>query len=841
MGRSRGKLGAAVAAVAVVAAVLTTVGSSVAPSSADGATPTGCPWVAQSINHTASPEVLADEVIRRMTLAEKAAFVVLSTHAPLENANTGVPRLCIPALSMTDGPDGVANGLVGVTQFPSEIAVAASFDPGLAFALGAAQGEEARAKGIAALQGPELNLTRVPQGGRVFETYGEDPYLASVLGVADARGIQSTGEMADAKHFTAYTQETARLRLDQQVSARALAELYDAPFKAAVQQAHVASVMCSYGELNHVNTCSSPALYATLRSWGFTGFVRSDLGAVPNVGAAFRAGLSLVKPGSPSAIVDLVRRGALPVSALDRAVRAVLVPMFRFGAIAHPLTLSLNATVTTPAHAALALSAAVRSVTLLRNRGAVLPLSPRTSSVAVIGAAAGQAPQTTGGGSSKVAAPYVVTPLRALRSALGSATRVTYEPGGPPNLDLDQLSDVDIVKGVPLKLVKPLAPIGEAGKADIAIERDPSVTPAIATATEPGTGPGWDKWSIVVRATHTGTYEVAFQQYGDTWLTLNGKPFISSPGLHAPANMSATAHFVAGRRYEFAARWFQIRHHAPPKFSLLDVTPMINRAVAAARRASVAVVFASTFDSEGVDSPNLSLSGDQNALISAVAAANPRTIVVLNTGGAVVMPWLSRVAAVLEAWYPGQEDGAAIARVLTGAADPSGRLPLTFPATTAAMPATTDTSFPGVKGTVTFGSGLNVGYRWFQSNGVTPLFPFGFGLDYTTFALSRLSLARVGPNVVAHVSVTNTGRRTGTDVVQVYVAYPRGLGEPPEQLRGLARVSLAPSVTARVAVTLPRSAFQSYAQGALRVVPGAYRIDVGQSSASLTLHATTQL
>ena len=785
--------------------------------------------------------MLADEVVRRMSLAQKAAFVVLATHAPLENANTGVPSLCIPALTLTDGPDGVANGLVGVTQFPSEIAVAATFSPTLAYALGAAQGHEARAKGIAALQGPELNLTRVPQGGRVFETYGEDPYLTSVLGVADTRGIQSTGEMADAKHFTAYTQETARLRLDQQVSARALAELYDAPFKAVVQRAHVASIMCSYGELNRVNTCSNPAVYATLRSWGFTGFVRSDLGAVTNVAAAFRAGLSLVKPGSPSALVALVRRGTLPVSALDRAVRSVLVPMFRFGAIAHPLSGRLSATVSTPAHAALALSAAIQGVTLLKNRGAVLPLATPVPSVAVIGAPAGQAPQTTGGGSSKVVAPYVITPLHALRAALGPGTRVTYEPGGPPNLDLDQLSDVDIVRGVPLKLVKPLAPIGEAGKADIAIERDPSVTPALATATDPGTGRGWDKWSLVVRATHTGTYEIAFQQYGDTWLTLNARPFISSPGLHAPANMSATAHFVAGRRYEFSARWFQIPHHAPPRFSLLDVTPMIDRAVAAARRARVAIVFASTFDSEGVDSPNLSLSGDQNALIATVARANPRTIVVLNTGGPVVMPWLSRVAAVLEAWYPGQEDGTAIARVLTGAADPSGRLPLTFPTSTAAMPVTADSSFPGVKGVVSFGTGLNIGYRWYQANGVAPLFPFGFGLDYTTFTLSRLSLARSPSGIVTHVSVRNSGRRRGTDVVQVYVAYPRSLGEPPEQLRGFARVTLSPSGTTRVSIALPRSVFQSYAHGALRVVPGTYRIDVGQSSASLTLHATATL
>jgi len=817
----------------------TTSGASVTPAPIireASATMGQCPWLEQSLQHSMSATALSNEVIAKMTLAQKASFVILATYPPLENSNIGVPSLCLPPITLTDGPDGVANGLTGVTQYPAAIVIAASFDPSIARAVGEEEAVEARTKGIAVVQGPELNLARVPEGGRIFETYGEDPYLTSVLGVADVKGIQSTGDLAEAKHFTAYTQETARLRLNQIVSTRALAELYDAPFKTVVQQSHVGSLMCSYGELNGLNTCSDPLMYATLKSWGFTGFVRSDLGAVPNMAQAFRAGMSLMKPGSAATLVRLVHQGSVTIAQLNQAVRSVLVPMFNAGLITHPLHGSLTAVATTPAHAATALDAAVQGIVLLKNESSFLPLSTHVASLAVIGTDAAQTPQVTGGGSSKVVAPYVITPLSALRSMMAGTTRVTYEPGGPPTLDLDQLSDVDIVKGVPLKLVKPIAPIGEAGKADIAIEKDPSVTPAIATATEPGTGHGWDKWSLVIKARTTGVYEITFQQYGDTWLYLNGKPFISSAGLHAPADLSATTKFVADHKYTFSAEWFQIRNHAAPSFSLADVTPLINQAVRVARQSKVAIVFAGNYDSEGVDIPNLNLPGDANALIGAVAAVNPHTIVVLNTGGAVMMPWLSKVAGVIEAWYPGQEDGAAVARILTGAANPSGRLPLTFPTSTSAMPSTADSSFPGLKSTVNFGTGLDVGYRWYQANQVAPLFGFGYGQSYTTFKLSNATLTKTSSAVTVRVKVTNSGKRSGADVVQAYVAYPSSTGEPPEQLRGFERVDLMAKASKQIVMVIPSTGFQIYQNKSFTIVPGAYRVDLGQSSTNLPIH-----
>jgi beta-glucosidase len=811
---------------------------------ASGATitrPATCPWVAESRHHSKTSLALANEVLSKMTLAEKASFVILVTYPPLQSRNTGVPSLCIPPLSMSDGPNGLANGLLSVTQFPAAIAVAATFNASIARAVGKAVADEARTKGITALQGTELNLARIPQSGRIFETYGEDPYLASVLGVANIEGIQSQAVLDNAKHFSAYTQETARVRLNQIVSARALAELYDAPFRAAVQQAHVASLMCSYGLLNGVNSCSDPALYATLRSWGFTGFVRSDLRAVKNIALAFRAGIALIKPASPATIERLVNSKVLANRDLNGAVRSVLSQMFRFGLFRRRVTFSQHAVATTAGHAALALQTAENSVVLLKNSGSILPLSKTIRSVAVIGTSAALDPVVSGGGSSAVVAPYVITPLTAIRARLGANVHVVYRPGGPIGLELDRLSDVDVVGGVALKPPTSIKAVGEPGKGDLAIVEGVNVTNATATATTPGTGEGWFKWKAVVRARKSGTYEVSLQQIGDTWLYIDGRQILASPGLHARSNMATTVSLRAGQRYNMSAIWFEVRGHPAPQIGIKDVTPEIQAAVAAARRAKVAIVFAGDFNTEGTDRSNLTLPGDANALISAVAAANPHTIVVLNTGGAVYMPWLSHVAAVLEAWYPGQEDGAAIAAVLAGAVDPSGRLPISFPANSATLPVTATSAFPGVNSVVNFSNGLDIGYRWYQANNVAPLFPFGFGLSYTNFGLSNVNVKKVTGGVRVWVTVNNLGARSGTDVVQVYVRYPIVAGEPPDQLRSFARVVLGPSSSRRIDLTIPWNGFQVFQNNSFTTLAGQYGIDIGQSSTDFKLHANVRL
>jgi beta-glucosidase len=772
-----------------------------------------------------------------MNLVEKTKFVTLQDGDDIENFNKGIPSLCIPQLTLSDGPDGVAGRTIDVTQLPAAIGIGASFDPSLAEATGQVIGQEARTKGIDVVQGPDLNLARVPFGGRIFESFGEDPFLTSALGVANIEGIQSAGVMALAKHFTAYSQETARARIDDDVTARALAELYNAPFEAAVEDAHVAAIMCSSGLLNGQSVCSDPYIYGTLRSWGFHGFVRSDLRAAAYPAVAFKAGIDLVKPASAAFIEKLVHMNKLPVTDLNRAVEVILSEMFAYGLIAHPRITDADKPATTSAHASVALRAA-EEIVLLKNSGNVLPLSPSHTSLAVIGVDASLNPQTSGMGSSAVVAPFTITPLAGIRAAVSKDTTVTYNSGGPNWVTLGRLGDSGVVNLKPLPVLKGTALKSQLGNDDLSIEAAANVSNAIITATKPGTGRGWSHWSAVFRPKASGEYEVAVKQVGDTWFSMDGQTILASSGLHEPITMTAMVKLKKGHRYTFQGTWFTVLRKGPPEFGLNNVTSRIRAAVAAARKAKVAIIFASQPSTEGADQTTLSLPGDQNQLIEAVAAASPHTIVVLNTEGPVLMPWLNDVQSVLEAWYPGEQDGTAIAAVLFGSFDPAGRLPLTFPVSASAQPVTSVADFPGVNDVVSFGTGdaaLDVGYRWYQAHDVSPLFAFGFGLSYTTFSLEEPSIQETSSSLIVRLDVTNTGSREGTDVVQAYVKYPSALDEPPEQLKAFARVKLLPLATRRVALSIPISSLSVFLHGSFTLMPGKYGVNVGQSSADLPL------
>ena len=774
-----------------------------------------------------------------MTLSEKLGLVNLAAQGGYENRNTGIPRLCIPALTLQDSPNGIAYGATQVTQLPASLGVAASFDTALAYRYGQVEGQEALGKGIDVVQGPELNLDRVPQSGRAFEAYGEDPALTAALGVANIEGIQSEGVMADAKHYTAYNQETARLLVNELVSPRALEELYQPPFRAAVQSAHVASLMCSYGSLNGVNDCSSPYIYRALTSWGFRGFVRSDLGAVTAPVPAFRAGMSMIKPATVAQLQTAAAQHHLAIARIDDAVRRILTEMFAFHMIEHPPTGSISADVATPAHATFARVAAERSIVLLKNAGAVLPLgSARPDTVAVIGADAGKATMSAGSGSAYVNATHILTPLAGIQEALGRQVRVTYSIGGGADLLLPAIPSSVLAATRRLK-TGPEPPefsgTDPQGVADLEVLRAASVTRSVATASGPRVGKNWSTWSATLTPRRTGLYTLSLTQRGDTWLYVDGRLVISSAGLHGPAPWSATLPLIDHHHYSLRLTWFVTNPDAEPHLGWSYQSGAIAAAVRAARAAHTAIVFANDFNSEGVDRPSLSLPGDQDALIAAVAAANPQTVVVLNTGGPVLMPWLPKVAAVLEAWYPGEQSGNAVAAVLTGRVDPTGHLPVTFPATANAVPAHSPRSWPGDRSTITYAEGLEIGYRYDQVHHVQPLFPFGFGLAYTTFSLSNAASSTRGGKVTVGLTVRNTGRRSGTAVVQGYLGYPSTAGEPPLQLRAFATVSLAPGRSARVLLHLARQDFEAYLGGRMVVVRGQYTLTIGQSSTDSAL------
>jgi beta-glucosidase len=775
-----------------------------------------CPWATAGAQRRYTPDQLAAQVLAHMTFFQKIDFVGLVWGQAYENENSGVTSLCIPSLTLQDGPTGLAGNATGVSQLPASIGVAASFDPAVAARYGAVVGSEARSLGVDVVQGPNLNVARLPNSGRIFEGYGEDPTLVSSMGVAEIKAIQARGVMAMAKHFAGYTQETARSHVDQIVAERVLQEIYFAPFKAAVEEAHVASLMCATGEVNATDACQSASLFDTLeRDWRFTGFVRTDDGAYSDTAAAFDAGVDLIKPADPTGLSVAIRDGRVSIRTLDRAIGRVLAEMFRFGLIAHPRFEASGHCACAAEHRGVALTVAERSMVLLKDREGVLPLSRSgLRSIAVIGQGAGSLAMTAGFGSAHVVAPFVSTPLAAIRKWAGKGVRVVYSPGGPLLRDA-------------------------TGSRTHVTHRHPPPTPEEWTAKRPGTGPGWLARHSIVTPKVSGLYDFSLTSAGDTWLTVGGIPLVDEPGIHAARQpWSATIRLSAGHRYQVKLRWFDVG--VAPALSWTDVSPMIAAAARAARHSSIAVVFANDYTSEGFDRPTLDLPGDENALVSAVAEANPRTVVVLDTGGAVVMPWLSKVEAVLEAWYPGEEDGAATLAVLTGAVDPSGHLPLTFPPSVAKSPMGQVTSWPGVDGVVSLG-GLDVGYRYYDIRKIKPLFPFGFGLSYTTFSLAALKVTRAQGGYRVRVKVTNDGSRSGRAVVQVYLGYPGSAHEPAHRLVAFDSVPLAARRATTVTLPVPASALQCYLRNGFRTVPGTYTLSVGQSEADLPLRTSVRI
>ena len=855
-----------------------------------------CPWLERAVDRRTPPATLAAEVVGRMTLREKLGEIVLEHDGPYENINAGVPRLCIPALTLQDGPQGLAYGAVGVTQLPAPLGIAATFDTGVAQDYGQVQGSEAAGQGIDVVQGPTLNIDRVPQSGRTYEGFGEDPLLVADMGVADAEGIQTTGTLAMAKHFAVYNQETDRGVLDTAVGQRALEELYFPPFKAAVTRAHVSTVMCAYPRLEGTYQCQDPALTGQLAGWGFTGFIRSDLGSVHDPVAAIDAGTDLLKPSSVSTLDLLVREHRLAVSAVDRAVTRVLTQMFAHGLVGRPATGSPGAAVDTDADTDFALVAAERSAVLLKDAGDTLPLAPSAHrSVAVIGADAGSRPVTSGYGSSRVIAPFVSSPLAAIRNRAGSHTTVTYSDGGSSTGNLPPVSakfltpasgvghgltltltqtDPDAIGPLSLQTVQPNVDVSLGPHPDTS-RRLPSATPSspmerldnplaarsrslsLGAAASPAhthvvLPPGWSdvsaSWTGTLTPPRSGLYTFSLQGSGAATLTLDGVAVVSDPLSHAFGRWAQSVQLTGGHPYRVDLAWEPVDQQTPSGESTISpssltlgweyVSGRIDAAVAAARRADVAVVFAGDFTSEAFDRPSLNLPGDENALISAVAAANPRTVVVLDTGGPVLMPWLAQVKGVVEAWYPGEQDGVAIAALLYGDVDPSGRLPVTFPASDALTAVATPTQWPGVDLTASYSEGLDVGYRFNHATGIQPLFPFGFGLSYTRFSLDRLGVARTPTGFALRVRVSNTGGRSGIAVPQAYLTFPAAAGEPPAQLEAFTPVSLGPGQSRVVTLAVPSSALRVYLGGAWTTEPGTYTFSVGQSSADLPLTAS---
>jgi beta-glucosidase len=864
-GNVAGRFHAVVAALVVGAFTLTVPGA-VAHASPSA----GCPW----LNPLMSVQHRVNELVAAMSLAQEVSLmqpVKGGAYPGYEHYVPAIPSLCVPAVTQQDGAAGVGSGATGVTQLPAPIAAASTFDIGVLRQYGSVIGDEMRRKGIGFALAPTLNLVRVPQWGRAFETLGEDPYLTSTLGNAEIGGIQSQGVIANVKHYAEYNQETNRkpsLHRDNVVaSVRTMQETELSIFGSAVRDAHAGSVMCAMPSVNGTGACQNSYLLGVLRNqYGFKGDIRSDNPpSITSNAKAAAAGLdqAIAPAFKPADLMADVSAGLISRATIDSAAAHILYPMFQMGLFNHPPSGRLSNDVSTAGHVSFAQSTATAGTVLLRNSGGALPLDARSaSSIAVIGADANGYAETSGGGSGQVTASSVVTPLRAIKARAGSGVKVSYTMGSGPYDALPDIPPASLTPdqgggfGLTAKIYRNLTLSGKP-----AVTRtEPTVDQKTSGSDLLGMGPSdvWsEQWTGTLHPPVTGSYQFSATCDRSCELFIGGRRIIDDRGASGQVThhtVTGSANLAAGHSVRIKMTYAQSPSGGdtgalgtiaqlgwlPPG----SASPSVAAAAAAARSAQAAVVFAGTFESESFDQPSLNLSGVDNQLISAVASANPNTIVVLNTGGPVLMPWLNSVAAVVEAWYPGQQDGTSIASVLFGDTDPGGKLPVTFPANASQPLSSNPWRFPGGGGNVSYSEGLNVGYKWYDANGLRPLFPFGFGLSYTTFGFSGLSVSSVArhidpvknPNqVVAAVraTVSNTGSRSGAEVAQLYLGDPSSAGEPSRQLRGFTRVRLAAGQSTVVSFPLTARDLAYWNTGANRwsVAPGSYQVWVGDSSA----------
>src|SRR4051794_6411403 len=813
-----------------------------------------------------APALRAQQLLAAMTLDEKLAMVH-GGGAGGAGDIAGNTRLGIPDLVMSDGALGLANFQSGATQFPDGANSAATWDPALMRTYGSALGNEFFNKGSNVLLGPAVDTVRTPLSGRAYETLGEDPLLTRALTVPSIRGIQSQNVLATVKHFAAHTEE-ANVYINSRVSDQALHEIYLPAFEGAIKDADAGAVMCAYNGVNGNYSCESPSLLTKILrdTWGFNGFVMSDWGATQSTAKAANAGLDVEMPlasffGTP--LKDALASGQVPVARLDQMVTNILTSTFQHGLFDHPAP-SMNSqratVVSTPDHQALTTQISQSGSVLLKNDNHTLPLPDAAGKkLAVIGYA-GDAGATYAGVGSPNVSP-TGTPISPLQGITARATQAqvsyTNGPGGP--LPVLAAAKVTPVEGTGQGFTGTYYSTRNFTGTPLAVRNDPTLDFGIGQLGEyslPVQGALSVRWQGKLSVPVTGTYHFSLDDEGSAQFYVNGTKVIDATAGSQGASGVGAIDLVAGQPVSIQIDYLPFY---VPSFNVLfshirlggqtpDDPDAITVAAQAAARADVAVVFVNDKTSEGTDRTSLTLPGDQDGLVSAVAAANPNTVVVLNTSSAVTMPWLPAVRSVMEVWYPGQMYGTALASLLFGDVNPSGKLPVTFPADETQGPWRAGSQqYPGDGSNVDYSEGILEGYRWYDAKGQKPQFAFGHGLSYTSFGFSNLSLApKLDGTVDVSFDLTNTGTRRGTDVAQVYVGagpdHP-GVQQAVRSLRGFDRVTLDPGQTKRETITLDARSFQYWDTTTQQWLTnyGPRRIWVGDSSAlaNLPLSATT--
>ena len=831
-----------------------------------GLSPTGSTALADDrpwLDRSRSAGERAQLLVKQMTLEEKSALLYGYGTREIDGQKwqvyvKGNPRLGIPDMVQGDSPAGIWQGSNDVTQLPASVALAATFSHEAARSYGRILGRETRALGYGVIHGPNIDVQRDPRHGRAHETFGEDPWLTSAIGTQYVLGVQENAVIADAKHFAVNTVEQDRRTTDARLSRKVLEELHLFPFQDVIQDANVAMVMCAYTRINGVHACNdADLLQGVLRKrLGFDGIVRTDAGAEHSlqslslgVDQEFRSEKYYGKD-----LITAVVKGDFPQRDVDAAIVRIITAMIRYGIFDDP---PQRVGADLAENGRQAQDIAAQSIVLLKNDNGILPLDPSLRSIAVIGAAATDL--HIHGGPTNPSPAGKASFLGAIKARIPEA-KIVFKAG------VDPIYGIAAARGFPQLPSAALRTSDDATKGAqatyydrdgktiearidscLCISEGSQFSSTVTTSQAAPKGTASAVWRAKLRADVAGRYQFDVVADATVTLSIDGVSVLSKDKADATAegglDLATGPHDI---EVHFAGTGnLKVGWRPPPQSIDADIAD----AARVASAADVAIVFARDVESEELDRPTLSLPNDQDRLIEAVLRANPRTIVVLATGSAVTMPWQERASAIVEAWYGGTKGAAALAAILFGDVNPSGRLPVTFPVRDEDLPTADRTQFPGVDRVTLYREGLESGYRYFnKANAPRPLFAFGYGLSYSTFAFSDIVVDRAefkigvagkdatfkgNPGVSVSAKVTNTGSVKGTAVPQLYIAYPAASAEPTALLRAFDRIELAPGETRDVTFVLDQRAFSNFSErsNAWVVDAGTYKISIGASSA----------
>lgn len=797
----------------------------------------------------ATVEARVNDLLSKMTLEEKIDYIGGYKGFYIR----GIERLGLPEIKLTDGPVGTHKDGKS-TAYPASILSAATWDTTLVYELGKQLGRDSRARGVHVLLAPGVNIVRAPMCGRNFEYFSEDPFLTARMGVAYVKGLQDQRVVATVKHFAGNNQEWDRNNVSSDIDERTLQEIYLPAFKAAVQDAKAGSIMNSYNPLNGVYTTQNHHLNNEILKgdWGFDGFVMSDWSSTYSGVGAANGGLDLEMPRArfmtKDTLMPAIKKGQVTTAVIDDKVKRMLRIIFRFGFFDNK-QLDTSIPLDNPDAAKAALQLARGGIVLLKNKNNILPLDEKKiKKLAVIGPNANA--YISGGGSSYTFPFHSVSVLQGIRKEV-PAIAATYAAGLPTLPDLVAQSVFYTETGSQVKGLK-----GEYFN-NIKLQGTPAF---VKTDTIVSINNGWHiaaenqgipfdhcsmRWTGVVRPGKTTSYKFTVRGFDGFRLFVNNEQVINAWRDQGITTRDAVVSLEAGKEYAIRLEYFANVHPVDINLAWQENKLDFEPAIAAAKNADAAIVCIGFNESSERESNDrtFELPQYQDSLVKAILKANPKTIVLLNAGGnANMQSWINEVPGLLHIWYTGQEGGTAVAEILFGKTNPSGKLPVSFEKEWKDNPAYCNYYDSAGSKRVAYREGLFMGYRYYDAKKVTPQFPFGFGLSYTSFSYSNLKATVAGtpgnPRIKLSFTLRNTGSRDGAEVAQLYVRDIKcPVPRPDKELKGFAKVFLKKGESRQVTMELEASAFSYFKTEANQFGydPGSFDLLVGSAADAIHL------